>query len=84
MLAMVGIANEIRKGCTYKCVDHPQYNRVPLCREQSTHLYVYFLLILLAIPTILTFWKGFCLVHLLLLLHYSYSCVSYSVDEGMV
>ena len=34
---------------------------ISLCLEQSTHLYVYFLLILFAIPTNITFWKCFCI-----------------------
>ena len=33
-----------------------------LCLERSTHLYVYFLLISLAIPTNITFWKCFCIL----------------------
>ena len=43
---------------------------IPLCLEQSTHLYVYFLLILLAIPTKITFWK--CV------------CVLYSLDQNLM
>ena len=36
---------------------------IPLCLEQSTHLYVLFLLFSLAIPTNITFWKCFCILY---------------------